>query len=90
MRILEQLLESFATIGIIVVALSLMLGFVKPADALKHGGTILGMGIVLMWFVVTLVQLWSNMSLRRRIGLAVLGIVVWLWRRPRRQTRVER
>ena len=40
---------SLAMIAIILTALGLMVGVVKPADAARHLGAILGMVIVLMF-----------------------------------------
>ena len=85
-----RLVESLAMIGIIVTALSLMLGIEKPADALKHIGAILGIVIVLMLIPGVLANLWSGIPLWQRIGLAAIGFGVWLWGRPRRQTRSKR
>ena len=49
-----------ATIAIILVAFDLMLGIVKPADALKRVGAILGIVIVLMPIPGVLVGAWSG------------------------------
>jgi len=42
------LVESVALIAIIITGIGLMLCVVKPADALKHCGAVLGIVIVLM------------------------------------------
>jgi len=81
------LLGSLATIALILMAFGLMLGIVKPTDALKHVGTILGIVIVLMLIPAVLVNLWSGIPLWQRIALVAIGIGVWQWRRPRLQTR---
>jgi hypothetical protein len=81
------LIQSLAAIALILTAFGLMLGIVKPADALKHVGVVLGMVIVLMLIPNILMNLWSAISLWQWIGLAVIGIVIWQWRRPRRQAR---
>ena len=78
---------SLATIALILTAFGIMLGIVKPADVLKHVGAILGIVIVLMLIPGVLVSAWSCMSLWQRIGLVAIGIGIWQWRRPRRQTR---
>ena len=78
---------SLATIALILTASGIMLGIVKPADVLKHVGTILGIVIVLMLIPGVLVSAWSGMSLWQRIALVAIGFVVWHWRRPRRQHR---
>jgi hypothetical protein len=76
--------ESLATIALILTAFGLMLGIVKPADALKHVGAILGIVIVLMLIPDVLMNLWSAISLWQWIGLAAIVIVISRWRRPRR------
>lgn len=80
---------SLATIALILMAFGLMLGIVKPADALKHVGAILGFVIVLMLIPGVLVSAWLGMSLWQRIALVAIVIGIWQWRRtrPRRQTR---
>jgi predicted tellurium resistance membrane protein TerC len=78
---------SLATIALILTAFGLMLGIVKPADAVKHVGAILGIVIALMLVPGALVSAWSSLSLWQRIALAAIGIGVWQWRRPRRQPR---
>jgi hypothetical protein len=81
---------SLAMIAIILTAFGLMLGIVKPADALRRVGGILGIIMLLMVLPAVLVNIWSGMSLWQQLGLAVIGIGVWQWWRPRRQTRVKR
>jgi hypothetical protein len=78
---------SLAMIALILTAFGLMLGIVKPADAVKHVGAILGIVIALMLVPGALVSAWSSLSLWQRIVLAAIGIGVWQWRRPRRQPR---
>jgi hypothetical protein len=74
-------------IALILTAFGLMLGIVKPADALRRVGAILGVVMLLMVLPAVLVNLWSGMSVWQRLGLAVLGIAVWQWRRPRKESR---
>ena len=78
---------SLAMIALILTAFGLMLGIVKPADALKRVAAIVGIVMLFMVIPAVLVSIWSGMSLWQRLGLAALGIVVWQWRRPRRQPR---
>lgn len=78
------LVGSFATIALILTALGLMLGMIKPADALKHGGVILGIVIVLILIPGVLVSLWSDIPSWQWIGLAAIGIGISQWQRPRR------
>jgi hypothetical protein len=78
---------SIAMIAIILTAFGLMLGIVKPADALRRVAAILGVIMLLIVLPAVLVTIWSGMSLWQRLGLAAIGIGVWQWRRPRRQPR---
>ena len=79
------LIQSLAILAIILTALGLMLGIVKPADALRQVGAILGILIILLLIPAALIKLCSAISLWQWIGLAVIGIGVWQWRRPRRR-----
>jgi hypothetical protein len=76
------LLGSIATIALILTAFGLMLGMVKPADALKRVGAILGVLVLLTVLPAVLVNIWSGMLLWQQLGLAALGIAVWQLRRP--------
>ena len=49
---------SLAMIALILTAFGLMLGIVKPADAVKHVGAILGIVIALMLVPGALVSAW--------------------------------
>ena len=81
-----SLTQSFAIIALVLMALGLMLGMVKPADALKQVGAILGILIIMLLIPAALIKLCSTISLWQWIGLTVIGIGVWQWRRPRRRT----
>jgi uncharacterized protein (DUF983 family) len=85
-----SLLGSFATIAIILTAIGLMLGIVKPADVPKHIGAILVIVIGLMVVPGILVSAWSAMSLWQQVALIAIGVCVILWLRPRRQPRSKR
>jgi hypothetical protein len=61
---------SLATIAIILMAFGLMLGIVKPADALRRVAAILGIVMLLMVIPAVLVNIWSDMSLWQRLALA--------------------
>jgi hypothetical protein len=78
---------SVATIALILTAFGLMLGIVKPADALSRVGAILGVVMLLMMIPAVLVSIWSGMSVWQRLSLAAIGIGLWQWRRPQRQRR---
>ena len=81
-----SLTQSLAIIAVILTAFGLMLGIVKPADALKHVGAILGIIVLLMLVPDVLMNLWSAISLWQWIGLLAIGIGIWQWRRPRRHS----
>jgi hypothetical protein len=84
------LLGSLAMIALILAALGLILGIVKPADAPKHIGTILGMVVVLTLTPGVLVYVWSGMHLWQQVALVAIGIgVLWVLR-PRKKARRSR
>lgn len=78
---------SLAAIALILTAFGLMLGIVKPPDALKRIGAILGIAIALIFIPSVLVSAWSGMSLWQQLALIMIGIGFVLWRHPRPQTR---
>jgi putative effector of murein hydrolase LrgA (UPF0299 family) len=81
---------SLAMIALILTAFGLMLGIVKPADALRRVGAILGVAMLLMLLPAVVVNVWSSMSLWQQLGLAAIGIGISQWRKPRRQPRAKR
>jgi hypothetical protein len=77
-------LGSIAMIGIILIAIGIMLGIVKAADAMKHAGAILGILIVLMLTPSILITAWSGMSLWQQVALFAIAIgLLMLWQRAR-------
>jgi hypothetical protein len=54
-----------------------MLGIVKPADALKHIGAILGIVVVLMFIAGVLVSAWSGMPLWESLHWHLDGSDLW-------------
>jgi len=88
-----SILGSLAMIAIIVTALATIVGLIKPADALKYCGVILGIVIVLILLVSVLVSLWRSMSLWQKLVLAVIAFCVWRMRQrshePRKKTEGE-
>jgi hypothetical protein len=77
---------SLAILAFILTALGLMLGVVKPADALRYFGAILAITIVLTLIPGVLVSAWSGLNLWERIALVVIGIIAWQLRRLRPKT----
>ena len=78
---------SVATIALILTAFGLMLGIVKPADALRRVAAILGIVMLLMVLPAVLVNISSSMSLWQRFALAAIGFGICLLKRPRRESR---
>jgi hypothetical protein len=78
---------SLTMIALILTAFGLMLGIVKPADALRRVGAILGVVMLLMVLPAVLVNLWSGMSLWQQLALAAIVLGICLLKRPRRQAR---
>lgn len=82
-----SLLGSIATIALILTAIGLMLGIVKPADVPKHIGAILVILVGLMVVPGIFVSAWSAMSLWQQIAIIAIGLCVIQWLRSRRQPR---
>jgi Ca2+/Na+ antiporter len=78
---------SLAIIALILTAFGLMLGIVKPADALRRVGAILGVVMLLMVLPAILVSIWSSMSLWQQIGIASLAIIFLSWGQARKTSR---
>jgi len=78
---------SVAMIALILTAFGLMLGIVKPSDALRRVAAILGVVMLLLVLPVVLVSIWSGMSLWQRLALAAIVLGVCLLKRPRRESR---
>lgn len=85
-----SLLCAFATIAIIITALGTILGLVKPADAMKYCGVIVGLTIVIILIVSVLVGLWSNMSVWQRLASATIVTCIFWLRQTRRQSKKGR
>lgn len=84
---IAKLVGSVAVITIIVTAFGLMLGFLKPADAFKRIGVIVGTVIALLELSQIVVYAWSAISWWQRLALVAVGGVVICALAPRRQKR---
>lgn len=73
---IAKLVGSVAVIAIIVTAFGLMLGFLKPADALKRIGVIAGTVIVLLELPQIVIYTWSAIPWWQRLALVAVGFVV--------------
>jgi len=87
MHCFELLLGLLGMIAMVLMAFGIMLGMVKPADSVKHGGTILGIIIVLIAAPCMLLSAWSAIPVWQQIAMLAIGLCIWQWRRPRRQSR---
>lgn len=86
-----RLVESVATIGIIVTALCLMLGIVERSEVLKHIGSIIGIAILLILVPAMLMNAWAALSLWQQIGIVAIGCTVWIFRQqPKRRARTKK
>ena len=65
---------SLAMIALILTAFGLMLGIVKPADALRRIAAILGVIMLLLVLPAVLVTIWSSMLLWQQLALVAIGV----------------
>lgn len=84
---IARLVGSFGVIAFIVTAFSLMLGFLKPADAFKRVGAIVGTVIALLELPQIVIYAWSAIPWWQRLALVAVGVVVICALVPRRQRR---
>ena len=68
----------FATIAIMVTGVGLILGTLKPADALKRIGAILGTVVALVLLTNILVNTWSRISAWQQLSLIAIGLMLLL------------
>lgn len=87
---IDRIAGMAAVIAIILTAVGLMLGILKPAAALRRIGIIAG--IVVFFTVVpgVLAQAWNNLSVWQQLGIAVLGTVIWLCLFPQSHAKSRR
>ncbi len=77
---------SLAMFALIITAFGLMLGVVKPVDAVRHLGSILASVIFLILAAVALSNLWADISAWQWLGLAAIGTGILFMRRRRTQS----
>ena len=80
-----QLVKSLAVIAFLLTGFGLMLGFIKPAVALRRVAAILGIVVMLPLIPCALAKLWADIPLWQWIGLGAIGICVCQWWRTRQQ-----
>jgi hypothetical protein len=90
MRAWAGIVESVAIIAIAILAIGLMVNAVKPSDAARHLGAILGIVILLLMLPAIIASAWSVMSFWQHLGLAMLGITIGLSLWALRGTRNKR
>ena len=85
------LVGSAALIAIIVLALCVMVSAVKPGDAPRHLGVIVGVVIMLIMLPAIIISLWNSMTLGQYLGIATIFIaIIFLISTTRRKSRKER
>jgi hypothetical protein len=84
------LLESVATLALILTAIGLMLGVLKAAEVLKYIGSILAFVISLTILPGILLSAWTRMSLWQQIANMGIGIGILYRLVAREQTRKRR
>ena len=84
---IAQIVGVLAVLAIIVTAFALMLGILKPADAFKSIGTILGTVITLILLTNILVNTWSRISMWQQLSLIAIGIMLLFRLGSRRERR---
>lgn len=72
------LLGLLAVVALALTAFGIMLGLLKPADALKRVAAVVGVLVALMFIQCVLVSAWSGIYLWQQIALIAVGICVWL------------
>ena len=65
-----------ALIAIVVLAVCVMVGAVKPSDTARHLCVIVGIVILLIMLPAIIVSLWSSMSFGQHLGIVTLGIAM--------------
>jgi hypothetical protein len=85
-----QLIQSLAILGIVVTALSLMLGIIERSEVLKHLAAIVGLAIVSILLPSMLVNSWEGISIWQKIEVAAICLAVVLLQRLRPHARKTR
>jgi hypothetical protein len=86
----SAILGSAAILAVVLTALALMVGLVKPEDLPRKLGTILGIFVLLTILPDILVSAWVRISLGQQIALAAIGVVVLIFLLPKRKARSGR
>ena len=84
-NVLTEILASLAVLLIVTAGIGVMLGAIKPADALRSIGALVGVFVLLAVLICNLMNLWAALPLAKKIGLVAPGVALLLWlalRRP--------
>jgi heme A synthase len=87
----DGLVGSAALIAIIILALCVMVRAVKPGEAPRHLGVIIGIVILLIVLPAIIVSLWNSMTLGQHLGIAaILVAIIFLISATHRKSRKAR
>jgi hypothetical protein len=83
---------SLAILALILIALGLILGIVKPVDLPRHLGVIVSIVILLIMLPAIIVGLWNAMSFGQHLGIIVIcaAIMLFVGSSRRRPTNARR
>ena len=81
MNTVTSMVSVFLTAIIIIIALGVMLQVVTPGAGLKQIASLIGLVIVATLLARSLYALLSSMSFLSYAACAVIGILVWRWKR---------
>jgi hypothetical protein len=87
---IERFASMAAVIAIILTAVGLMLGIVKPATALRRIGIVAGIVILCTVVPGILAQAWNSLSVWQQLGVATIGAMIWLFLFPRSRMKSRR
>ncbi|HVB57095.1 MAG TPA: hypothetical protein VNE63_11785 [Candidatus Acidoferrales bacterium] len=87
----NSLVGSAVLIAIFVLALYIIVSAVKPKDAPRHLGKVVGVPILLFMLPAIILDLWNTMSLSQHVGIVALCLAIaFLFGASRRKSGNER
>jgi uncharacterized membrane protein len=75
----DDLVESASLLAIIILSLRIMVSAVKPGDAPRHLGMVVGVAILLFMLPAILMGLWNTMSFGQHVGIVILCLAIVLF-----------